>query len=70
MTQDDVIHVICCLGCLFTSLPLSFGLTLPSRLVSPPVVGSFHSPPTSSGAGGGLRREENDRRDEPNDVGR
>lgn len=34
------------------------------------VVGSFHSPPTSSGAGGGLRREENDRRDEPNDVGR
>lgn len=27
MTQDDVIHVICCLGCLFTSLPLSFGLT-------------------------------------------
>lgn len=25
MTQDDVIHVICCLGCLFTSLPLSSG---------------------------------------------
>ena len=31
MTQDDVIHVICCLGCLFTSPPSFASLTrLPS----------------------------------------